>query len=388
VTAAKTAGVCLVLAGLVLALFPAGCEKESPVIETWEKTFGGDTTDVGRSVRQTSDGGYIIAGDTRSQGAGRSDAWLIKTDSAGNRLWDKTFGGESPDGGKVAEQTSDGGYIIIGSTQSYGAGGVDAWLIKTDANGNEVWSKTYGGTNHDIAYAGQQTSDGGYVAVGSTRSYAADSTSSEIWLTKTDASGNVTWVRTYGPGDGFSIQQTTDGGFIVAGDIGGVNGDLRLLKIDPDGDLVWNVTYGGADEDWGYSVKQTTDGGYVVAGFTRSFGAGSMDAWLVKTDSVGNVAWRRTYGTESTEQAISVRQTTDGGYIVAGWKSPPENLISDAWLIKTDADGNELWEKTFGGSGSEEALSVIQASDGGYVITGSITSSGAGGQDVWLFKTD
>jgi hypothetical protein len=383
------------MAGLVLALFPAGCEKKSPAIETWEKTFGGDTTDVGRSVRQTSDGGYVIAGDTRSQGAGYSDAWLIKTDADGNKLWDKIFGGANPDGADVAEQTTDGGYIVIGSTWSYGAGGWDAWLIKTDVSGNEVWSKTFGGPKNDCACSGQQTADGGYIITGTTESYA-DSGSNDIWLVKTDATGNETWIRTFdaegGHSGGYSVQQARDGGYIVTGWTeplnGQGNGDLVLIKTDASGDPTWNLNFGGNDEDWGSSVRQTLDGGYVVVGLTRSFGAGDMDAWLLKTDSSGNVTWRRTFGTNGTECGNSVQQTAVGGYIIAGCASPHGYETRDAWLIETDGDGILVRDTTFGGPGADEALSVMQASDGGYVVTGSTTSSGAGFEDVWFFKTN
>ncbi len=275
--AAKTAGICLVLAGIMLTMFQIGCEKQNQVIETWERTFGGDSADAGRSVRQTSDGGFIIAGETRSQGAGRSDAWLVKTDSVGNELWNKTFGGPNPDGADAAQQTTDGGYVVFGSTWSFGAGGWDAWLIKTDATGNEVWSRTIGGTGHDYGSLGQQTSDGGYVMTGTTESFASDSNAAEVWLVKADANGAVSWVRNYGPGCGFSVRQTADGGYIITCALSQNNGDLVLIKTDSAGLMVWTLTMGGWDQDWGNSVEQTSDGGFVVAGFTRSFGAGSMD---------------------------------------------------------------------------------------------------------------
>jgi hypothetical protein len=394
VNAAKTAGVCLVLAGIVLALFPAGCERR-PVIETWEKTFGGDTTDKGCSVRPTSDGGYIVAGYTRSEGAGRSDAWLVKTDAGGNKLWDKFFGGENPDMAESAEPTADGGHIVIGSTWSYGAGGWDAWLIKTDANGNEEWSKTFGGPEHDYGESGQQTADGGYVIAGTTESYA-DSSHNDIWLIKIDPNGNESWSATFTGEGGYSgansVQQTRDGGYIVTGWTSPISGeqgsgDLALIKTDTVGNLSWSLALGGADQEWGNSVQQTTDGGYVVVGFARSV-AGNNDVWLVKTDSAGDVTWKRTFGTDSTECGNSVQQTADGGYVIAGYAAPHGYETRDAWIIKTDGDGILVRDTTFGGPGADEALSVMQTSDGGYVVTGYTTSSGAGFEDVWLFKTD
>ena len=392
--AAKTAGVCLVLAGIALALFPAGCERR-PVIETWERTFGGDTTDKGCSVRPTSDGGYVVAGYTRSEGAGRSDALLVKTDADGSKLWDKTFGGENPDMAKSAEQTADGGYIVIGHTWSYGAGGWDAWLIKTDANGNEVWNKTFGGPEHDYGESGQQTADGGYIIAGTTESYA-DSSHNDIWLIKTDPDGNESWSRTFTAQGGYSgansVEQTRDGGYIItgwtqpiSGEQGG--GDLALIKTDASGDLTWSLTFGNADEEWGNSVQQTMDGGYVVVGYTRSV-AGNIDVWLVKTDSAGDVAWRRTFGGDGVDWGSSVQQTADCGFIIAGYTESRGAGGADAWLIKTDENGVCLWDRTFGGYGSDGASSIIQTSDGGYVVAGSTTSTGAGYEDVWLFKTD
>jgi hypothetical protein len=382
------------VAGIILALSQAGCERRGPVIETWERTFGGDSADAGRSVRRTSDGGYIIAGQTRSQGAGGSDAWLSKTDSAGNEIWNRTFGDKNPDAAEVAEPTSDGGFVVIGRTWSYGAGGWDAWLIKTDANGNEAWSKTFGGPEHDYAESGQQTADGGYVFTGTTESYS-DSGCNDIWLTKTAANGNELWSSTFNPGSGHaggsSVQQTADGGYIVAGwtepRSGQGNGDLVLLKTDTDGNLTWLLTFGTADDEWGNSVRQTADGGYIVLGVVES-DDGNTDMWLVKTDSAGNVTWRRTFDHGTVDMGNSVLQTADGGYVLAGSAATSDSFVGDAWIIRTDADGNELWDKTFGGTGSDGASCVIQASDGGYVVTGSTGSTGTGKDDVWLLKID
>jgi hypothetical protein len=395
VNAGRAAGVCLVLGGIMLALLQAGCEKPSPTIQTWSRTFGGDTTDEGHSVGRTADGGYIVAGLTRSKGAGYSDVWVVRCDSIGNEIWDRTYGGQNPDGAAAIQQTTDGGYIIIGSTWSYGAGLWDAWLVKTDPSGNELWNKTFGGPKGDLGISGQQTSDGGYIIAGSTESYASDTSSNDIWLIKTDPSGNESWSRTFtaqgGPSGAYSVEQTRDGGYIIAGWTEPANGqgffDLALIKTDSSGDRTWQLTFGTDDEEWGNSVHQTADGGYVVLGFVRT-DDGNNDMWLLKTDSTGNVAWRKTFDHDAVDMGNSVLQTDDGGYVLAGYAATTETFVGDAWIIRTDADGERLWDKTYGGTGSDEAFSIVQASDGGFVVTGFTASEGAGFEDMWLFKID
>ncbi|MFZ8835359.1 MAG: T9SS type A sorting domain-containing protein [Candidatus Caldipriscus sp.] len=354
----------------------------------WAKTYGGTAWDYAYSVQQTSDGGYIVAGRTRSFGAGLSDAFLVKTDANGNVIWAKTYGGTGTDYARSIQQTSDGGYIVAGITWSFGAGGLDIFLIKTDANGNVIWSKTYGGTGWDEAYSVQQTSDGGYIVAGYTLSFGAGDY--DIFLIKTDANGNVIWSKTYG-GTGwdwaYSVQQTSDGGYIVAGytlSFGAGDYDIFLIKTDANGNIIWAKTYGGTGWDWAYSVQQTSDGGYIVAGFTRFFGTGYDDIFLIKTDASGNIQWDKTYGGTSGDYASSVQQTSDGGYIVAG----VTESFGGAFLVKTDANGNVIWAKTYGGTNYDDASSVQQTSDGGYIVAGFTDSFGAGWSDIFLIKTD
>jgi hypothetical protein len=375
----------------------------SPALaQEWDKTFGGTEGDYGYDVQQTTDGGYIITGYTRSYGAAFSDVWLIKTDASGNKQWDRTFGGQSQENGECVQQTTDGGYIIAGDTHSYGAGRYDAWLIKTDASGNKQWDKTFGGTDFDGGHSVQQTTDGGYIITGSTKSYGAGDY--DVWLIKTDASGDKQWDKTFGrifSDSGECVQQTTDGGYII---VGGKTepeicngyicpGDLWLIKTDPNGNKEWDKTFGGTEADWGSSVQQTTDGGYIITGSTRSYGAGESDVWLIKTDPSGNKEWDKTFGEFRVDGGRSVRQTTDGGYIIVGHKTEPEDCSGftcpwDLWLIKTDTDGNKEWEQIFGGTDTDRGNSVQQTTDGGYIIAGSTDSYGAGRYDVWLIKAD
>jgi predicted secreted protein len=227
------------LAGLALLLVGLGVGKSVAQAPSWEwvKTFGGSNDDWGSSVQQTSDGGFILVGYTASFGAGGPDVWLIKTDADGNKQWDRTFGGGGSDWGSSVQQTSDGGFILVGDTASFGAGWADVWLIKTDANGNKQWDRTFGGSNDDWGSSVQQTSDGGFILVGWTWSFGAGGP--DVWLIKTDADGNKLWDRTFGGSmvdRGFSVQQTSDGGFIIVGatrSFGAWDYDVLLIKSRP-----------------------------------------------------------------------------------------------------------------------------------------------------------
>ena len=377
----------LKLSAIFIALVFIGCgfaiaaSREEPE-EEWNKTFGGSDSDWGESGQQTSDGGYIITGYTYSYGAGSGDVLLIKTDSNGNEEWNKTFGGPEDDGGYSVQQTSDGGYIITGGTKSYGAGHYDVYLIKTDSQGNKEWDRIFGGPEEDQGYSVQQTSDGGYIIAGSYSDGHYD-----IWLIKTDPQGNKEWDTTFGGPDydkSCSVQQTLDGGYIVVGgtkSYGAGFYDVYMIKTDPQGNKEWDETFGGPDYDHGRSVQQTSDGGYVIAGETTTCDP-QMERrpWLIKTDSTGNKEWDRIFSRSNLDGCSSGQQTSDGGYILVGYTSGTGSY--DIWLIKTDSTGNKEWDKTFdvsepkgilgilSYSHGDEGRSVQQTSDGGYIIIG------------------
>ena len=373
---------------LCIVAVPAVAADGINIIEEWNMTFGGMGDDYGYSVQQTTDGGYIIAGDTHSYGAGNADIWLIKTARNGDEQWNRTFGGTKADlldRGSV-RQTSDGGYIITGYTYSYGADNGSGWLIKTDQNGNEIWNRTFGGEGLDWGHSVRQTVEGGYIIAGRTEPYAG--ARADAWLIKTDSNGIEEWNRTFGA-DGCeyaaSVQQTSDGGYIITGrttSFGAGEADAWLIRTDSNGIEEWNRTFGGANYDYGYSVQQTTDGGFVIAGSTN----GRQDAWLIKTDTNGIEEWNRIFGGPAKDESYSVQQTTDGGYIIAGYTESYGAGSADIWLIKTDSEGVEQWNRTSGGTGLEKGYSVLQTSDGGYIVPGYTNSFSTGGYDVWVIK--
>jgi hypothetical protein len=351
----------------------------------WNKTYGGPDYDWAESVIQTSDGGYALVGCTRSFGAGSYDFWLIKTDANGDMEWNKTYGGTNMDVAESIIQTSDGGYALAGRTgpRNY----YDFWFVKTDADGNMEWNKTFGGTSDDMAHSLIQTVDGGYALAGYTGSFGAGE--SDFWLIKTDANGNVQWNKTYGyeflAEMAYSVIQSNDGGYVMAGVISEYpNWDSAyfwLVKTDMNGNMEWERDYGdGSPHPWyiANSVVQTSDGGYALAG--------SFDFYLVKTDPRGIPQWDRKYEGPYSDYAQSMVQTPDGGYALAGRVEWFDGEGDDFWLVKTDANGNMEWHVTYGGAEYDDALSVIQASDGGYVLAGRTDSFGAGGADAWLVK--
>ena len=357
----------------------------------WTKTYGGTASDVGFSVQQTSEGGYIIVGETFSFGSGAWDVYLIKTDSFGDTRWTRTYGGNDVDVGFSVQQTSEGGYIIAGYTSSFGITRDDVYLLKINPFGDTLWTKAYGGTLNDGGYSVQEISGGGFIIVGFTYSYGAGSY--DVYLIKTDSLGDTTWTRTYGgtSGDhGSSIQETSDKGFIIAGftqSFGAGGLDVYLIKADSFGNTLWTKTYGGIEWDEGRSVHKMSDEGFIIIGYTDSFGTGG-DVYLIKTDSLGETLWTRTFGGTNFDEGLSVQETSDGEYILAGWTQSFGAGGSDAYLIKTDSFGDTLWTKTFGGTDNDFSSSVQETSDGGYVIVGWTFSFGAGSADVHLIKTD
>ncbi|WP_266204836.1 T9SS type A sorting domain-containing protein [Pontibacter kalidii] len=404
----------------------------------------------------TADGGYILGGTSLSgESADKSDTlrgdtdyWIVKVDSTGAKEWDKTFGGSDRDEFSSLEQTSDGGYILGGASLSESSGEksedsrgeFDYWVIKLDAQGNIEWEKTFGGESSDWLRDIIQTSDGGYLLGGTSSSGVSGEKSepsrgeNDFWVIKLDADGNKEWDHTYG-GDKSDLlaqlQQTNDGGFILGGssesgisgeksepsrgsqDDFGMGYDYWIVKIDEEGNKEWDRTFGGLLADYLSDVIQTEDGGYLLGGSSGSsigadkseeFRGGEFgDYWIVKTDSNGNKEWDRTYGGTDSDELSSIQQTSDGGYVLggvsesdaSGEKSEDSKGSTDFWIVKTDAEGNIEWDKTIGGSSGEGLSKIIEVNPGDYIIAGT-SSSGVSGDksepnrgvaiDYWIVK--
>lgn len=352
----------------------------------WGRTYGGTQADVGNAVQQTRDGGLIIAGTTASFG-GTSQALLIKTAADGTETWLKTFGSSFREEVWSVQQTHDDGYILCGTTARDGLEKV--WLVKTDSAGELEWEATFGGDGWDVGRAVRQTTDRGYIIAGWTTSHGVGE--EDVYLIKTDENGNLVWEMNYGGSKadrGYDIIEI-GGGHVVIGQTyskAEASSDIYLIKVDRDGKLLWERTFGGDQVDIGSSIQPTTDGGFIIGGSTYSKGAGLYDAWLIKTDSAGNRQWERTYGGAEDDFCRALRHTADGGYIFVGETSSFKTGGPNVWVVKTDSSGNVTWSQVLGGVGADRAWGVWQSLDRGYVVVGETSSFGAGDRDVWLIK--
>lgn len=355
-------------------------------IPGWNRTYGGTDTDYGRSMIQTADGGYIIAGWTSTLLAG----YVVKTDEMGNMQWNKTYDAGGDDGFSSVVQSSEGGYALAGYT-SYGAGGYDFWLVRIDESGRPMWNRTYGGASSEFASSLVQTDDGGYALAGYTNSFGAGGY--DFWLVKTDRAGIQEWNETYGTSgkeEADWLIQTSDGGYLMAGvtnSSGYGSYDAYLVKTDSEGILQKKEQYGGANIDRAKSAIETTDGGYMIAGFTESYGTGllSRDYWLFKIDRSLDLVWSKTYGGLGYDEAFSVVAAGDGGYLLAGrmyFETQP-----DVVFLKTDSEGTAQWSRTYGGAQEDIVVSCVKTKDGGYAAAGS-TNSFSSNFDFYLIKMD
>lgn len=415
----------------LLVAFSALNAQTVPSIQ-WQKALGGSSGDKANSIQQTYDGGYIMAGGSTSTNGdvtgnhGDTDYWIAKLDALGTIEWQKSLGGTTDDIANSVQQTSDGGYIIAGETYSndgdvtgYHLNG-DCWIVKLDASGNLQWQKTLGGTEYDVANSVKQTSDGGYIVAGETSSSDGDVIgnhgNADAWIVKLDASGNIQWQKSLG-GSSYdranAIQQTSDEGYIIAGTAASDDGDVTvnhgiedfwIVKLDASGILQWQKSLTGNLADSAESIQQTSDGGYIVAGGSNSINSefpvtfGISNYCVAKLDANGSTVWQKYFGGSNNDYAYSTQQTSDGGYIVAGAAVSTNGDVtgnhgsSEYWIIKLDASGSEQWQKALGGSSFEEAYAIQQTADGGYILAGSAASADGditgnhGNGDAWIVK--
>ncbi|MFC5270879.1 T9SS type A sorting domain-containing protein [Adhaeribacter terreus] len=419
--------------------------QNGPTIQ-WDKSFGGSGNDYLRSLRQTTDGGYFLGGysnsgtsaDKSQASNGLSDYWFIRLTANGIKTMDKTIGAGNDDLFSSAQQTSDGGFILGGSSNSGISGdksqatngGFDYWIVKLDANGIKTWDKTFGGSARDELYSLEQTSDGGYILGGTSYSgisgdkSQASSGLNDFWVIKIDANGNKLWDKTYGGNDGDllrSLKQTSDGGYILGGtSSSGISGDKTqasrgssdywVVKLDNNGNKVWDKTIGGSSADAITALQQTADGGYILGGYSSSNISGDKsqncqggyDFWVVKLNSSGGIIWDKTIGGNGEDELYSIQQTLNGSYILGGFsesglsgnKTQPSRGGADFWVTKLDNNGIMTWDKSFGGDNHDGIFSAQQTVDGGFILGGYSLSSFSGDKsqtsqgmsDYWIVK--
>jgi len=386
---------------------------QTPSIE-WIKSFGGTNNDNGVSAKQTTDGGYIIIGNTYSNDGDITDPpsyvdfWILKLSSTGVIEWQKTLGSSNTDSAYDIEQTTDGGYVFVGTVGNsngdvIGTYGEQIWVVKLNAVGTISWQKTLGGTYEEKGYCIQQTADEGYVIAGSSNSNDGGVTGNhgfiDAWIVKLNSTGTLQWQKSYGGtefDEAYSIKQTSDGGYIVAAYTGSNNGnvtnfhgvyDAWILKLNPSGTLVWQKTIGGSGQDRIDKIELTNDGGYILSGGTGSYNGdvtgqhGGYDAWVVKMNSSGTIQWQKTIGGTSGDVAKGIIQTSDGGYAVVGNTVSNDGDIignhinGDGWAFKLNSTGTIQWQKYFEGTGIDTMNSIRQTTDGGFILTGTSSSS-------------
>jgi hypothetical protein len=331
-------------------------------------------------VDSTADGGYVLCGFVGAGQTTNQDFWIIKTDVNGDSVWSNRFGGSSYEQARMLCQTSDGGYLLAGYTNSFPYPIRNMYFLKTDSNGDSLWSTVFGGASEDRPWWVTETLDGKYIGAG--RSYSFGSGNFDIYVVKMDSNGDSLWSDTYGGtnDDGATcVLQLADSSYIVGGytfSYGAGDADYFLMALDKNGDSLWFHTYGGAGEEAYHNVCPTIDGGYALCGHSFSFGPGNWDYWLVKTDANGDSLWSRTYGGTNIDECRYTIQEPDGCYLLMGYTQSFGSGNKDYWLIKTDADGNVLWSETYGGLSEDYGYCVAPRHGGGYVMIGYTSSYG------------
>ncbi len=419
------------------------------VYPLWDRSFGGNSNDVLRCVRQTPDGGFILGGTSQSGTTGNktspnlggADFWVVRVDADGNKLWDRSFGGSGDDELNSLAQTADGGFILAGVSSSNADGnkassnfgGDDYWVVRLGAEGNKLWDKSFGGDGQDWLNSVQSTADGGFLLGGWSGSGTNGNKTSinfrggqSYWVVRVDANGNKLWDKSYGGGGSDylnSVHLTTDGGFILGGqsDSGSAGDkssasfgdfDFWMIRLNGDGNKLWDKSFGGTGHDSLDFVQEVSDGGFFLGGNSgspangnkASVNFGDFDYWVIRTDSTGAKLWEKSFGGTGTEYLYNngVQQCSDGGFILGGQSNsnPSGNKTSphiggdDFWLVRLDVNGNKLWDRSFGGSEDDELFCLQQAADGGFILggpssssaDGNKTSPNFGGSDFWIVK--
>ena len=335
----------------------------------------------------------LIAGQKSTIYNGNGDAWIALLNKDGEKVWEDSFGGRGADGGNDVLGTSDGGYISVGYTNAYGSGKNDVWIIKTDFNGEKQWSRVYGGKLDDYGWGVTESDDGGYVIAGETFSFGSGQ--SDIYLLKIDSNGNMKWNTTFGglaEDVAYSVVNSNDGGFIVAAQTksyGKGGSDGMIVKFDSKGIKQWNRLFGGKGLDYLKSITVDSLKGYILAGGSRSFNDGDNQGWVLSVNNDGYPRWEKTYGDVGEDGFNMITRTKDGGFVAVGSSASFFSKgMKDVIMIKLDSDGQKLWMNLYGGRENDIGNAVNECKDGGFIIAGETTSYGKGKSDILLIKTD
>ena len=371
-----------------ISLLGAATAGTADAQKLWSNHYGGVYSDNGYACVQTRDGGYAAVGSTYSYGAGGYDVYLLKLDSLGDTLWTRTYGDTAAEYGRDLQVTSDGGFIIVGSTNSRGNGKEDVYVIRTNAFGDLLWSRTYGGALSDDGWSIRATPDSGYIVCGTT--YSSGHGFGDLMLLKINQNGDSLWTRAYGGAggeSGYAVRVTLDGGLIAVGATGSFGegySSLYAVRTNSNGDSVWATSFGGSKADLGYAVDVTPDGGFMFAGVTVPTGSSYYDMYVVKTTDNGQLQWQRNYGGAKEDIAYSIAETADGNFLIGGTTESSGAGSVDMYAVKIDPNGNEITEMISGGSQADYCRNVLVNHSGGYVLTGYSYSYTRGGSDLYL----
>jgi len=381
----------------------------------WQKSLGGSGVDYGGPIQQTNDGGFIVAGRPKSNDGdvsvnyGFEDYWIVKLNDIGTIEWQKSLGGTASEIPQSILQTTDGGYIVAGFSRSNDGdvsgnhGSADCWVVKLTSIGTIEWQKSLGGSGYESAISIQQTNEGGYILTGYSNSNDGDVSGNhgndDFWVAKLSIMGTIEWQKSLGGSSydyGYSIEQTNDGGYILSGtslsNDGDVSGnhnsqDCWVVKLTGVGTIEWQKSLGGSSADSGGPIQQTNDGGYIFAGMSSSNDGdvsgnhGGLDYWIVKLTSIGAIEWQKSLGGAGYEDLQSIQQSIGGGYIITGYSDSNDGDVTgnhgslDYWLVKLNNTGTIEWQKSLGGSLPEYANSIIQTNDGGFIVSGTSSSN-------------
>jgi len=364
-----------------------GISSLNAQITTYQKTYGGANYDIGNCLVGMDDNGFVIAGQTKSFGDTSGSTYILKVDMKGDTEWTRCYGGGWLDGGNSIVATGDG-YFLTDHTTSFGAGECDSYVFKIDLSGTKLWSHTFGFALNDAGYQGIETKNGEYIITGLSEP-PSDSTGTPF-VAKYGADGTPQWSNFYGPGEGYRILQTPDNNFVIAGistgEPNGANNNIILFKIDSTGKQLWYKTIPGTGNSQPYGLINTADSNLLIAGYTTGY-TDNWQAEFTKLSPDGELLWQKAYGNSGNDKAYSVVETSDG-YILAGQTQSLTNGDLDVLVLKTDKDGNELWQRSYGGSQTDYARWIAPCADGGFGIVGTTASFGTGGNDVYLIKID